>query len=89
MSSDLYHKTLTTAKVTTNFSPLRIRFESQGRTHGICGAQSVSRTGFFLVLEFPLLIYIPIYLCADNSIDYIRGDHKAACEPHVSRADCS
>lgn len=86
MRFDFYPET--TAKVTTDFSPLRIMFESQGSTHGICGIQSVNRTDFSPVPQFPLRVYIPIYLCADNSIDDIRGDHKAACELHVSRADC-
>ena len=52
MRLDFYHGTLTTAKVTTDFSPVRIRFESQGSTNGICDVQSVNRTGFFLVLQF-------------------------------------
>jgi len=88
MCFDFYHETLTTVKFTTDFSPLRIRFESQGSTHGICGVQIVDKTGFFTVLQFPLRIYIAICYCSANSIDCITNDQNAASEPRMSRADC-
>jgi hypothetical protein len=57
-----YPETLTAVKVDTDFSLLRFRFESQRSTHGICGAQSVYWTVFFLVLRFSHVSFHNVFI---------------------------